>query len=55
MMRGAIYFSSCQNLTMKDALALASLRRKYPNRVLYDYSNPAVEENVIKKRTRVYC
>ena len=40
---------------MKDALAPASLRRKYAKRVSYDYSNPDVEENVIKKRTCAYC
>ena len=51
---GANYLSHCQNLTMKYALAPAFLRRKYLKRVPYDYSNPAVEENVIKRRTCAY-
>ena len=41
--RGASYLSLCQNLTMKNMLASAFLQRKYPKRVPYDYSNPAVE------------
>ena len=52
---GASYLSLYRNLTMKDALAPASFRRKYPKRVPYGYSNPAVEENVMKKRTCAYC
>ena len=52
---GANYLSHCQNLTMKYALAPAFLRRKYLKRVPYDYANPAVEENVIKRRTCANC
>ena len=40
---------------MMEVLTNASLRRRYSKKVPYDYSDPAVEENVVQKRTGAYC
>lgn len=55
MQAGASYLVLCQNMTMKDALAPASLQPKYPNIVPCGHLNSTNEENVVKKRSCAYC
>ena len=53
--KGATYLTLYQNLSMKDDLTPSSALRKYPRGVPYDYSNPAVKEETIRKRICKSC
>ena len=52
---GANYLTLHQNLAMKIALRPAVTRRKYPNEIPYDYSNPAIDNDTMKKQTFTHC
>ena len=47
---GASYLTLNQNIAMKDALKSDSARKKYPNEMPYDFSNPVVDSETMKKR-----
>ena len=53
--KGATYLTLHQNQAMKDQLRPAATLRKYPGEVLYDFSNPAVKEDITKKRIYKFC
>ena len=53
--KGATYLTLHQYQAMKDQLRPAATLRKYPGEVPYDFSNPAVKENVTKKRICKFC
>ena len=48
--KSATYLTLHQNQAMKDQLRKAATLRKYPGEVPYDFSYPAVKEDVTKKR-----
>ena len=52
---GAKYNTLHQNLAMNGALRPASARYKYPNELPYDYLNPAVDNDMMKKCTCTHC
>ena len=52
---GAVYLTLAQNLAMKSALITVTTKKKYKEEVLYDYSNPAVSTETLKKRMCVKC
>ena len=53
--KGDTYLTLYQSLSMKDDLTPSATLRKYPKGVPYDYSNPAVKEETIRKRICKSC
>ena len=51
---GAIYLSLTQNLAMRDTLKTESMSKKFKD-IPYDYSNPAVSPETLKKRICSTC
>ena len=51
---GAIYLSLTQNLATRDTLKTESMSKKFKD-IPYDYSNPAVSPETLKKRICSTC